>query len=193
MANPTSTSPTTKKRRLGNRSDNGPAAGLPEPFVETVETGWWTTCLEIVPPPERARGRYHVYREAMPTGFAAEGVGWAEAPKATAIVVPAGRPPCAARSCTTSGSSAPSELAPSRAFMHAVIAITEPGDEIILPAPFYFNHEMAIQMAGCRAVAVPTDDRYQLQLDAIRGALTPRTRAIVTISPIRERVSEAVK
>jgi diadenosine tetraphosphatase ApaH/serine/threonine PP2A family protein phosphatase/pyruvate-formate lyase-activating enzyme len=54
------------------------AAGLPEPFVETVETGWWTTCLEIVPPPERARGRYHVYREALPAGFAAEGVGWAD-------------------------------------------------------------------------------------------------------------------
>jgi aspartate/methionine/tyrosine aminotransferase len=69
------------------------------------------------------------------------------------------------------------------AFMHAVFAITEPGDEIILPAPFYFNHEMAIQMAGCRAVSVPTDDRYQLRLDAIEGALTPRTRAIVTISP----------
>ena len=34
------------------------AAGLPEPFAETVETGWWTTCLEIVPPRERARGRY---------------------------------------------------------------------------------------------------------------------------------------
>ena len=34
------------------------------------------------------------------------------------------------------------------AFMHAVLAITEPGDEIILPVPFYFNHEMAIQMAG---------------------------------------------
>jgi pyruvate-formate lyase-activating enzyme/predicted phosphodiesterase len=57
------------------------AAGLPEPFVETVETGWWTTCLEIVPPPERARGRYHVYREAMPSGFATEGVGWAQAPE----------------------------------------------------------------------------------------------------------------
>ena len=27
------------------------AAGLPEPFAETVETGWWTTCLEVVPPP----------------------------------------------------------------------------------------------------------------------------------------------
>jgi pyruvate-formate lyase-activating enzyme len=42
------------------------AAGLPEPFVETVETGWWTTCLEIVPPRERARGAFHVYRDALP-------------------------------------------------------------------------------------------------------------------------------
>jgi diadenosine tetraphosphatase ApaH/serine/threonine PP2A family protein phosphatase len=33
------------------------AAGLPEPFVETIETGWWTTCLEVVPPRARARGR----------------------------------------------------------------------------------------------------------------------------------------
>jgi len=57
------------------------AAGMPEPFVETIETGWWTTCLEIVPPPERARGRYHVYRESMPSGFAADGVGWAEVPE----------------------------------------------------------------------------------------------------------------
>jgi aspartate/methionine/tyrosine aminotransferase len=69
------------------------------------------------------------------------------------------------------------------AFMHAVMAITEPSDEIILPAPFYFNHEMAIQMAGCRAVVVPTDDRYQLRLDAIEGAVSARTRAVVTISP----------
>jgi organic radical activating enzyme/diadenosine tetraphosphatase ApaH/serine/threonine PP2A family protein phosphatase len=57
------------------------AAGLPEPFVETIETGWWTTCLEIVPPPERARGAYHVYREAMPAGFAVDGASWAEAPE----------------------------------------------------------------------------------------------------------------
>ena len=55
------------------------AAGLPEPFVETVETGWWTTCLEIVPPPERARGAFHVYREAMPSALeGADGAGWAE-------------------------------------------------------------------------------------------------------------------
>ncbi|HEX6973888.1 MAG TPA: pyridoxal phosphate-dependent aminotransferase, partial [Vicinamibacterales bacterium] len=69
------------------------------------------------------------------------------------------------------------------AFMHAVMATSEPGDEIVLPVPFYFNHEMAIQMAGCRVVPVPTDDRYQPRLDAIRSAITARTRAVVTISP----------
>jgi len=69
------------------------------------------------------------------------------------------------------------------AFMHAVLATTAPGDEIILPIPFYFNHEMAIEMAGCRAISVPSDARYQLDLGAIERALTSRTRAIVTVSP----------
>ncbi len=69
------------------------------------------------------------------------------------------------------------------AFTNAVLAITQPGDEIILQTPYYFNHEMAIAMAGCHAVCVPTNDRYQLQVDAISAAITPKTRAIVTISP----------
>ena len=69
------------------------------------------------------------------------------------------------------------------AFVHAILAITEPGDEVVLPVPFYFNHEMAIQMAGCTPVRVRTDDRYQLDVDAIRAAVSPRTRAIVTVSP----------
>lgn len=34
------------------------AERLPEEFVETVLTGWWTTCLEVLPPKERAAGRY---------------------------------------------------------------------------------------------------------------------------------------
>jgi aspartate/methionine/tyrosine aminotransferase len=69
------------------------------------------------------------------------------------------------------------------AFMHAVLAISEPGDEIILNVPFYFNHEMAIQMAGCVPVRVATDERYQLRPDALRRAITDRTRAIVTVTP----------
>ena len=31
---------------------------LPEEFVETIETGWWTTCLEVLPAKERARSKY---------------------------------------------------------------------------------------------------------------------------------------
>jgi pyruvate-formate lyase-activating enzyme/diadenosine tetraphosphatase ApaH/serine/threonine PP2A family protein phosphatase len=59
------------------------AAGLPEPFVETIETGWWTTCLEIVPPRERSRGRFHVYRETLEEAWRGEGVGWADEPELT--------------------------------------------------------------------------------------------------------------
>ncbi len=33
------------------------AEGLPKEFIETILTGWWTTCLEILPHKERARGR----------------------------------------------------------------------------------------------------------------------------------------
>lgn len=69
------------------------------------------------------------------------------------------------------------------AFMNAVLAITDPGDELILQTPYYFNQEMAVTMASCRAVLVPTDRNYQLQLAAIRGAITSKTRAVVTISP----------
>ncbi len=69
------------------------------------------------------------------------------------------------------------------AFMNAVLAIADPGDEFILQSPYYFNHEMAVTMANCRPVLVPTDAQYQLQPDAIARAVTPRTRAIVTVSP----------
>ena len=69
------------------------------------------------------------------------------------------------------------------AFMAALLAIADPGDEVILPVPYYFNHEMAVTMANCAPVLVPTDADYQLDLAALRAAITPRTRAIVTVSP----------
>ena len=68
-------------------------------------------------------------------------------------------------------------------FVNAVLAITDPGDEIVLQLPYYFNHEMAVAIADCKAVCVPTDDSYQLQPEAISAAITSRTRAVVTISP----------
>jgi aspartate/methionine/tyrosine aminotransferase len=68
-------------------------------------------------------------------------------------------------------------------FINAVLAITSPGDEIIIQRPYYFNHEMAIMMASCRPVVVATDENYQLRPEAIADAITERTRAVVTISP----------
>jgi aspartate/methionine/tyrosine aminotransferase len=69
------------------------------------------------------------------------------------------------------------------AFMNAILAVADPGDEVILLTPYYFNHEMAITMASCRPVLVATDENYQPRVDAIAAAITAKTRAIVTVSP----------
>ncbi|CAN5124247.1 hypothetical protein BH24ACT19_BH24ACT19_10880 [soil metagenome] len=52
--------------------------GLPEPFVETILTGWWTSCLEVLPPYERSKGRFHLYREAAEIEVG-ESVSWGDA------------------------------------------------------------------------------------------------------------------
>jgi len=69
------------------------------------------------------------------------------------------------------------------AFMNAVLALTRPGDEIILLKPYYFNHEMAVRIAGCVPVLVDTDQAYQPVLGWIAAKITSRTRAVVTVSP----------
>jgi aspartate/methionine/tyrosine aminotransferase len=69
------------------------------------------------------------------------------------------------------------------AFMNALMAITDPDDEVILLRPYYFNHEMAIKMVSCRPVAVETSADYQPCLESLASAITPKTKAIVTVSP----------
>ena len=69
------------------------------------------------------------------------------------------------------------------AFVNALLAIGDEGDEVVLMSPYYFNHEMAVTMAGCRPVLAATDANFQLDLDAVVDAITDRTRAVVTISP----------
>ncbi|MDP8244321.1 MAG: pyridoxal phosphate-dependent aminotransferase [Candidatus Hinthialibacter antarcticus] len=80
-----------------------------------------------------------------------------------------------ARLCVTAGGN--------MAFLNAVLAITDPGDEIIILAPFYFNHEMAVRIADCKPVFVPTDENYQPNLNALLDAVTERTKAVLTVSP----------
>ncbi len=69
------------------------------------------------------------------------------------------------------------------AFMNTMMAITDPGDEIIILRPYYFNHEMAINMVSCKAIIVDTDLDYQPDLNKIASAITSNTRAVVTVSP----------
>ena len=69
------------------------------------------------------------------------------------------------------------------AFLHAILAVADVGDEVILPSPYFFNHEMAIVIAGCKPICVPCKPDYQLDLAAVRSAITSNTRAIVTVSP----------
>src|SRR5687768_13882065 len=69
------------------------------------------------------------------------------------------------------------------AFLNAVLAVCDVGDEVILLSPYYFNHEMAVTIASARPVIVATDQNYQPRVDATAAAITVRTRAVVTISP----------
>lgn len=69
------------------------------------------------------------------------------------------------------------------AFMNAIMAIADFGDEIILPKPYYFNHEMAITMLGAVPKGIEPDTRMLPTLSGIEAAITPKTRAVVTISP----------
>jgi aspartate/methionine/tyrosine aminotransferase len=70
-----------------------------------------------------------------------------------------------------------------QAFVNAVLTVCDPGDEVILLAPYYFNHEMAVTLAGCRPVPVETGEDHLPRTDAIERAITPRTRMVVTVSP----------
>ena len=69
------------------------------------------------------------------------------------------------------------------AFLTAALAICDQGDEVVLVRPYFFNHEMAVRIIGCRPVVVAADERCQLDLAAIEAAIGPRTRAVVTVSP----------
>ena len=72
------------------------------------------------------------------------------------------------------------------AFCMATAAVAGAGDEIILPEPFYFNHDMWFTMQGIRKVALPCRAEAEGMVpdpEEAAALVTPRTRAIVLISP----------
>lgn len=85
------------------------------------------------------------------------------------------------------------EVSPDRIYMTAgaaaglaiaIAAVTDPGDEVIVVAPYFPEYKVFIESAGCTCVEVPARaDDFQLDVDAIRAAITPKTSAVIINSP----------
>ncbi|MEA3560052.1 MAG: pyridoxal phosphate-dependent aminotransferase [Candidatus Thermoplasmatota archaeon] len=67
----------------------------------------------------------------------------------------------------------------------SVMAVIDPGDEVIFPIPTYSTHIRQVQLASGKPVFVPTDEEkgFDLDNDAIQKAITPKTKAIMYCSP----------
>ena len=79
-------------------------------------------------------------------------------------------------------------------------ALVDPGDEVLLPAPYWVTYPEAIRLAEGVPVAVPTTDGngFQVTVDQLESAVTDRTKALIFVSPSnptgavygRERIAE---
>jgi len=67
----------------------------------------------------------------------------------------------------------------------AIMAIIDPGDEVLLFSPTYSTHIRQVVIASGKPILIPTieEEGFALDFDAIRKAITPRTKAIFCCSP----------
>ncbi len=69
------------------------------------------------------------------------------------------------------------------AMISTLLALVNPGDEVIVFEPFYENYGPDTILADARPVYVPLEPGQPLDLDRLAAAFTPRTRAIVVNTP----------
>ncbi len=66
----------------------------------------------------------------------------------------------------------------------SISAITQPGDEVIVIAPYFPEYKVWIDTAECTCVEVPAHvPDFQLGIDALEAAITPKTAAVIINSP----------
>jgi aspartate/methionine/tyrosine aminotransferase len=72
-----------------------------------------------------------------------------------------------------------------QAFVLMLLATAQAGEAVMLPAPWYFNHKMALDMLGIAAIALPCrpENGFVPDPEDARRLLTERTRAIVLVTP----------
>jgi aspartate/methionine/tyrosine aminotransferase len=73
----------------------------------------------------------------------------------------------------------------SQAFWLAISALCEPGDEVIVQLPAYFDHLMGLQALGIKPVYAPFDPATagQPDLETISNLIGPKTKAILLVTP----------
>jgi aspartate aminotransferase len=71
------------------------------------------------------------------------------------------------------------------AVYNALQALLDPGDEVLLPAPYWTTYPEAVALAGGEAVVLPTDEGggFRVTVDQLDAATTPRTKALMFVSP----------
>ncbi|NPD16252.1 aminotransferase [Xinfangfangia sp. D13-10-4-6] len=70
-----------------------------------------------------------------------------------------------------------------QAFCAVMTALAGPGDEVILPTPWYFNHKMWLDMSGVTTRPLETGADLIPDVEAARALIGPKTRAIVLVTP----------
>ena len=73
----------------------------------------------------------------------------------------------------------------SQAFWLAMVTLCRAGDEVVVQAPYYFDHAMVLEMLGLRGVYAPFDESREgiPDLGVIEGLLTEKTRAVLLVTP----------
>ena len=68
---------------------------------------------------------------------------------------------------------------------NVVLSLVDPGDEVILPAPYWVSYEEIVKVAGGVPVVLPTsiDNDYKIQPRELEAAITPKTRIVMYSSP----------
>ena len=68
---------------------------------------------------------------------------------------------------------------------NVVLSLVDPGDEVILPAPYWVSYEEIVKVAGGVPVVLPTsiDHDYKIQPQELEAAITPKTRLVMYSSP----------
>src|SRR3954447_21483737 len=72
-----------------------------------------------------------------------------------------------------------------QACYNAILATCQPGDEVLIPAPYWVSYPDMVRLAGAEPVVVPTTERnsWKMRAEDFENAMTPRTKMLILNTP----------